>query len=788
MEEIDPAAELPPAGSVGVAEIRGPVDLRHVSRRLVDEGAEMASEQLVRAPAGQAPARRVGDEGEPGVGIDRPDEVGRILDEVPIAGLGLAEELVQFRVGQCDRGLVGKALEEAQLVGHDLARLAIRDRQRPDHLAARRPQRGRGHRPQAETFRRQLVVGLVRDPRISRVVGRPDGPDLRCGQAVDPAAERELHRLQPTLGVRVHPARDDDGDQVGPVVRHPGQMGPVGAEEPPRLLDDAGQELVRVAERRDPRGDVSQGVLGLGSALDLAPRPVQLLDQPGVRDGDRGLGSERPDDPRIVVVEGVRPLRVHLEGAERSRFAADRGDDHRPVAGPIEEEVVDLGVREHRLRVLGGRDHPVLRDGRPRGAEADGDRHHSDLVGGEQVGDAGVERPADLVTPGVNEVEYGAIRVDEPLGGVDDLLEQRARIADRGDLGGDLAERLLRLGAARQLGRRPVELLDQPGVLDRDRGLVGEALEKLGLVVVVLVDLDAAHRDRPERPRLAPERCRQDGSEPGLPDERVGPRNVLEARIGEVVARPERLAGRDGPAGDPLPDPELRVEALLARPDRVLAGRVRPAQGHAVVLEHVDPCRRRSEQPACLVHGLLEDRVGVAQGRDVRRDLAHGTLGVGPVLDLLAGSLDGLDEAGVADGDRRLMGERLGKGHLLRPEGGTGPAADLEHAEQAVLDEERRDDERLDPVGAHGLVEIAVVDERSVGEVVVDDDRATLLDRLAGGSMAVGLALLVDGGATDVGTGAEEGVADATGAAPDQVDPDALGMEEAGSLVDDVLE
>src|SRR5207247_5022263 len=115
---------------------------------------------------------------------------------------------------------------------------------------------------------------------------------------------------------------------------------------------------------------------------------------------------------------------------------------------------------------------------------------------------------------------------------------------------------------------------------------------------------------------------------------------------------------------------------------------------------------------------------------------------------------------------RRLMGERLGKSDLLRPEGGTGPAADLEHAEQAVLDEERRDDERLDPVGAHGLVEIAVVDERSVGEVVVDDDRATLLDRLAGGSMAVGLAVLVDGGATDVGTRGGGGVVDDARRAP----------------------
>ena len=50
----------------------------------------MLAEQLLRAEAGQ-PLDRVGQEREPRVGADRPDEVRRVLDEVAVALLRLAQ-------------------------------------------------------------------------------------------------------------------------------------------------------------------------------------------------------------------------------------------------------------------------------------------------------------------------------------------------------------------------------------------------------------------------------------------------------------------------------------------------------------------------------------------------------------------------------------------------------------------------------------------------------------------------------------------------------------------------
>ena len=141
VEQVDPAAELSTGVTVACFAVatdpRRPVDLRDVSRRLVDERAEVTAEELVGAPAGEPLRRRIGDEGEPRVGIDRPDEVRRVLDEVAVARLGLAEQLVEVGVGEGDRGLVGEALEEVEVVGQDLPGLPVRDGERPDHLAGR---------------------------------------------------------------------------------------------------------------------------------------------------------------------------------------------------------------------------------------------------------------------------------------------------------------------------------------------------------------------------------------------------------------------------------------------------------------------------------------------------------------------------------------------------------------------------------------------------------------------------------------------------------------------------
>jgi hypothetical protein len=100
------------------------------------------------------------------------------------------------------------------------------------------------------------------------------------------------------------------------------------------------------------------------------------------------------------------------------------------------------------------------------------------------VGHAGVERPAQDRAVGLDEVEDRAVGADQPAGRVDDLLEERARVAGGGDLGGDLAERLLGVGPPGELRARRVELLDQAGGLDRDRGLGGDGLDEAGVGLV----------------------------------------------------------------------------------------------------------------------------------------------------------------------------------------------------------------------------------------------------------------------------------------------------------------
>ena len=77
---------------------------------------------------------------------------------------------------------------------------------------------------------------------------------------------------------------------------------------------------------------------------------------------------------------------------------------------------------------------------------------------------------------GLDQVELGAIRVKQVAGCIDDLHQEVRRIADRGDPGGDLAQRLFGASTPAHLLARACDRLDQPRVLDRDRRLVSERL------------------------------------------------------------------------------------------------------------------------------------------------------------------------------------------------------------------------------------------------------------------------------------------------------------------------
>ena len=200
----------------------------------------------------------------------------------------------------------------------------------------------------------------------------------------------------------------------------------VGVEQAGGLLDDVLEQVARLADRGDPGGDLAEALLGFGPPGDLAPGAVQLLDQAGVLDGDRGLVRERADDVSVVVVERLGLGRIDLQGAERTGLAADRGDDHRPEAGDAEEAIVDRRLWEERSRLVAGHDDPALGNGDAARADPDRDVQLGQLIFGEPLADPRVVRPAKDVRAGLDEVEDRAVATDQAARRVDDLLEQRA--------------------------------------------------------------------------------------------------------------------------------------------------------------------------------------------------------------------------------------------------------------------------------------------------------------------------------------------------------------------------
>ena len=255
----------------------------------------------------------------------------------------------------------------------------------------------------------------------------------------------------------------------------------VGPEQAVGGLGDGLQDLALVAHRADPRGDLAQGPLGVGGAGQVRPGRGQLADEPGVGDGDGRLAGEGTDEVGVGFLEGVALDGVHLDDAERSIVARDRRRDHRVEPGAF-VELGRLGARrEQGVELVAGDDDAVLGDGDAGRALADRDPQLCPLLVREQAGEPVVERPAQLVGAGLEQVEDGALPADQPAGQLDDLLEDVGRVAQRGDARGDLAQGLLGLGPAGESRARAVELVDELGAGDGDGRLGGDRVEDVGV-------------------------------------------------------------------------------------------------------------------------------------------------------------------------------------------------------------------------------------------------------------------------------------------------------------------
>ena len=246
--------------------------------------------------------------------------------------------------------------------------------------------------------------------------------------------------------------------------------------------------------RAHPTGDLAQCPLGVGGPGEVAARPVELLDEPGVGDGDGGLAGQRADEAGVGLGERGDLLRVDLDDPERTAVAGDRRGDHRVEA----RAVVELGRfgrrRELGRQVVVGEDDPALGDRDAGRAHPDRDPQGRPLLVAEALRQPVVDRPVQVAVGRVEQVEDHPVGPDEAPGLRDDVAQDLARLAQDGDPGGDLAERLLGLRPPAEGVARPVELLDQAGRPDGDGGLVGDGLEQAGIAVVPRVGSDRSTR------------------------------------------------------------------------------------------------------------------------------------------------------------------------------------------------------------------------------------------------------------------------------------------------------
>ena len=262
MEQADAAAQLLGRGGHG----QRPVDLGDVARRLVDDGPEVLAQELLGLEPGQ-PLAGVGQEGQLRVGVDGPDQVRGVLDEVAVALLGAAQLALQAgpladvadralvadpaavleHAGRGDLGLEGRAV-----AAHEQERDALDDvRGGADgHVLLA----GQGHRPGVGQEREVLADDLGDGPaeeglaavgherEVALGVGPPD--DVR--RRLDETPEAGLLAGQALEQVRV-------GQGDGRLVGQPGQQVELVGLEHARLGAGHGERAHDVAAGR-PEG------------------------------------------------------------------------------------------------------------------------------------------------------------------------------------------------------------------------------------------------------------------------------------------------------------------------------------------------------------------------------------------------------------------------------------------------------------------------------------------------------------------------------------------------------
>ncbi len=256
--------------------------------------------------------------------------------------------------------------------------------------------------------------------------------------------------------------------------------------EPLGVGDDA------VEDRLDVESGGADGVEHVGHGGLAFEGGVEVVEEPCVRDGERGLVGERLEDREFGVVE-----RTHLIGRTTLMLpihSASLNKRNRGVAPGVRERLGEFGgddveIVECQCRVAGC---GVRVDVAVVGWELHADRH---------VGADVHLRCGDPENRTVLQQDAAEGCVAQAGGLRHDRVEHGRQVAG---MGADQPQRLGRRGLQFQrLGQGSVAFLDlgeQSGVVDGDRGLVGECLQQTQLVVgvsagLLTVEVDDADRN-----------------------------------------------------------------------------------------------------------------------------------------------------------------------------------------------------------------------------------------------------------------------------------------------------
>ena len=187
-----------------------------------------------------------------------------------------------------------------------------------------------------------------------------------------------------------------------------------------------------------------------------------------------------------------------------------------------------------------------------------------------------------------------AVRANQPLRSVHDLLQQLVRIANGGDLGGQLLQRALRLDPQRQL-RRLLPVGDGGG------GMVAKGPQQADLCLAERcrpVGIGAHGADHPLPRHQGRDRHRAHARRP---HDLIGHLQVLEALVDRVVVGDGQLAPADGRAEHPDPDGQAQVtdqapgatvgDARVVGKAQHLAGLVDQVDHRAVCLQQAGHLR-----------------------------------------------------------------------------------------------------------------------------------------------------------------------------------------------------